>query len=183
MRTLCEARPSIFMHVYESSVMNAMGILSRLFGKEKTINGDVIRCRYFVEHKLLPGMLLGEDWKKTVDLILSLQGDYFVNLYTILNDDKPDYQCPYNKDEFSAEVLKLNDDKFCVKITMPEPETEVLCSMIVLICDETSGKRSYITVEGSTHTRGAFICGWEDGIHSNYGPYSEQKLISIISSK
>ena len=171
------------MHVYESSVMNAMGILSRLFGKNKPHNGDVIRCRYFVEHNLLPGMLLGDDWRKTVDLILSAQGDYFVKLYIILNDDNPDYQCPYSEDDFSAESFKLDDDRFCMKITMPEPESEVLCSIIVLVYDETDGTRSYITVEGSTHSRGAFICGWEDGIHSNYGPYSEQKLISIISSK
>ena len=146
-------------------------------------NPYVVRDRYFVEHKFLRDNILGDDGQAVLSIILFEQGKFFVNLYSMLHEDDSDYQCPYRAEDFSAEGFKLSDDTFFVRVNMPEPETEVLCSMIVIAHDEEGNSRRYITVEGNIH-EGAFLCEWQkDGVHANYGSYSEEKLISIISRK
>lgn len=163
-----------------------MKFLSRFFKKKRHIFIDEqdVSDRYTIEHLFLPTRILGEHGSHLISQILEEKGNFFIRLYKALNDDVPDYQCPYSSEQFLVECSQMDDidlnDLYVLKITMPAPETTTLCGMIIITYDENMSSRRYITVEKSSEDE-YDMCGRDKEFnHLFYGTYSEERLLTLI---
>ncbi len=138
--------------------------------------------RYFLEHKFLPAVILGDDGASVIMNILDAGGKFFTDIYAMIHEDDKNYTCPYSPGDFSVKGVKFNDvkDLYAVKINMPAPERSPLCIMVFITHDSNMESRRYITVEQGAED-GAFLCEWKpDGLHANYGAFTESNLKSVI---
>lgn len=169
-----------------------MRFLTNLFKKKTVnfINEQDISNRYYIEHILLPAVILGEDGRclETINRILKEKGNFFIKLYKFsekLNSDEPNYKCPYSMEQFSIECSRIEDihwnEFYVLKIKMPPPEKEPLCSMIIITYDENMTSRRYITVERGYENE-YYICERDAQPFNHYflGTYSEEDLLTIL---
>ena len=166
-----------------------MRFLANLFKKKTVnfINEQDISNRYYVEHILLPAMILGENGHhlETINRILKEKGNLFINLYAKLNSDVPNYKCPYSAEQFSVECSRIADihwnEFYVLKIKMPPPEKEPLCSMIIITYNENMTSRKYITTERGYENK-YYICEHDAQAfsHGFLGTYSEEDLLKVL---
>ncbi len=152
--------------------------------KEKNIVYDTSN-RYYIEHDLLPELILGENGVSILYGLLKEKGEFFVDLFNRLNSEDINYHCPYKISDYKIRGIKLNDDKYCVEISLPRPEREPLCKNIYIIHGQHYEDRRYFTIERGHSEKEQFLCEWtSDKKHKLYTACTDnilQEILRIIS--
>lgn len=142
------------------------------------------RCsdRYQFEHSVLPDFILGSDGADIIRIILHNKGAFFVNGYKFIHKDEENYTCPYETSDFKFIPVKLDDEKYCLRINLPEPEVSPLCRSIFITHNKNFGNRRYFTLETGTKPGEEFLCEWDkDKKHINYGNKPGDPFMRILT--
>lgn len=121
--------------------------------------------RYHLEHRLFPH----EFFEKKELFIAYLSAGpkalhaSFRNAYLLDNAT-----CPHEEADFSVEYFTLGDDRFMVRLGMPQPEQVPDCHTIYLFFDKDFAQQRYFTVEQGQADE-IFLCEWDRGRHLNHG--------------
>jgi hypothetical protein len=98
-------------------------------------------------------------------------------------------ECPYSENQFTCRLRETDNGYFVIKITLPQPEKQLLCSQIYLVFDATFDEMHYVTIELDSMTRKRrvyFLGEWDaEQHHYNYGQapngvIEQEKMIEKI---
>ena len=78
--------------------------------------------RWTLEYAVLPQGLNSENASESVQGILELRGQLFVNVLNLINKDDPDYVCPYKDTDFDVDAVLLGNRAGIIRVTMPPAE-------------------------------------------------------------
>ncbi len=78
--------------------------------------------RWSLEYAVLPQGLNSENASESVQGILELRGQLFVNVLNLINKDDPDYVCPYKDTDFDVDAVLLGNRAGIIRVTMPPAE-------------------------------------------------------------
>ncbi|MBR0342918.1 MAG: hypothetical protein IJH64_11885 [Oscillospiraceae bacterium] len=78
--------------------------------------------RRTLEYTVLPQGLYSENASESVQGILELRGLLFINVLDLINEDDPDYVCPYKDTDFDVDAVLFGDCAGIIRVTMPPAE-------------------------------------------------------------
>lgn len=140
---------------------------------------------YELEHHLIPESFFGKSCHDFIGAILNEKGNFFVDVLNWLNQDVPNYTCPFSPAQFKVRPFKTATGHevypyfYMVQLTMPDPDVSPLCKRVYICHDEMLGNRSYYTVELTTDGNW-MLCGWNSrGMHLNYGDCPDDEELEI----
>ena len=94
-------------------------------------NRNIYNTRYEIEQKSLPERFY-ETPKDVIASILEPGNNTFYKLFKILIE-RTGEEFPYKESEFSTKCFKFNDGTFGCFVTLPKPESVMLCAHIVYV--------------------------------------------------
>ncbi|MGI6500567.1 MAG: hypothetical protein ACOX1S_06740 [Anaerostipes sp.] len=115
----------------------------------------------YIEHKWLPWFYYSAS-KKVMELLEKEGGSVFIDLLNTMNQDDPQYCCPFNAVDFRIEISKdvHSNVTFC-QINMPPLQQPLLCRRVYLVHSEDFSSRFVYTIE-LTESNEYWICGWSE---------------------
>lgn len=148
---------------------------------------DFNEIRYYFEHVELP------DWfyrkgEKMIKKLGEEGGTFLQRVMELLCKEVRQEMCNI-KGQYKVIVCEKCEEYSMIRIDMPEPEREMLCSRVYLVYSGDYRRRKYFTVERGVSPEVKFLCSWEpDGNHCNYGQHNmnmsetEKRIVEIFGN-
>ncbi|MBR1797027.1 MAG: hypothetical protein IJ757_03310 [Clostridiales bacterium] len=144
-------------------------------------NRNIYNTRYEIEQKNLPERFY-ETPKDVIASILDPGNNTFYKLFKVLIE-RTGEAFPYKETDFSTKCFKFADGVFGCFVTLPKPESVMLCAHIVYIFKPDLSKLMYFTVEADEfigHMNYKLCSISSDGKHTTHGGCS-MNAAGIIS--
>lgn len=147
-------------------------------------NRNIYNTRYEIEQKSLPQRFF-ETPKEVIASILDAETNTFYKLFKVLIE-RTGEEFPYSEDQFTTKCFRFNDGAFGCFVTLPKPESVMLCAHIVYIFSADLKKLYYFTVESDEfigHMNYKLCSVNSEGKHTVYGgcPMTSSGIISKVS--
>ena len=128
---------------------------------EKGFIMDTVEQLQYIQHKWLPWFYYNAS-KKVMELLKEQGGSMFIDLLNAMNEDEPQYCCPFAAVDFRVETIKDFDSNvtFC-QINMPPIQKPLLCRRVYLVHNGDFSSRFVYTIE-LTESGEYWICGWSE---------------------
>ncbi|NMA72982.1 MAG: hypothetical protein GX963_02220 [Bacteroidales bacterium] len=122
---------------------------------------DTVEQLQYIQHKWLPWFYYNAS-KKVMELLKEQGGSMFIDLLNAMNEDEPQYCCPFAAVDFRVETIKDFDSNvtFC-QINMPPIQKPLLCRRVYLVHNGDFSSRFVYTIE-LTESGEYWICGWSE---------------------
>ncbi len=143
-------------------------------------NRNIYNTRYDIEQKNLPARFY-ETPKDVIASILEPGNDTFYKLYKLLIERAGEH-FPYSKEQFATNCFKYSDGTFGCFVTLPSPESVMLCAHIVYIFKPDLSLLMYFTVETDEFIgrKSYKLCSVSSsGKHTVHGSCSAQASVII----
>jgi len=147
------------------------------------MDNELLKTRYYLEHRLFPKWLF-ENKGKFIETLTKGREDF---VFKVLQDMciEDFISCAYKKEDFKVNTVKLEDDVYLIDIKMPEPEKSPLCYSIYMIFNKEEDNFGYFTLEkriDAEKGKEALLCGWDKYEHHyNYGAVTlEDALVKAV---
>lgn len=108
-------------------------------------NKNIYNTRYSIEQDSLPTQFF-ETPKEVIRSVLEPGNNTFYKLYKILIERTGEIS-PYLPHEFRTNCFKLDDGTFGCYVTLPSPESVMLCSALVYVFSPDMTTNMFFTVE------------------------------------
>ncbi|MCR5048917.1 MAG: hypothetical protein K6A37_08175 [Saccharofermentans sp.] len=146
-------------------------------------NRNIYNTRYEIEQKRLPERFF-ETPKDVIQSLLEPGNNTLYKLFKILIE-RTGEQFPYKESDFATNCFKFSDGTFGCYVTLPKPESVMLCAHIVYLFSQDLKKLMYFTVESDEfigHTNYKLCSIDKDGKHYNHGgcPMNASGIIAKI---
>ena len=147
-------------------------------------NRNIYNTRYEIEQKSLPQRFF-ETPKDVIASILDLETNTFYKLFKVLIE-RTGEEFPYSEEQFTTKCFRFEDGAFGCFVTLPKPESVMLCAHIVYIFSPDLKKLLYFTVEADEfigHMNYKLCSVNKDGKHTVYGgcPMSASGIIGKVT--
>ena len=122
---------------------------------------DTVEQLQYIQHNWLPWFYYNAS-KKVMELLKEQGGSMFIDLLNAMNEDEPQYCCPFAAVDFRVETIKDFDSNvtFC-QINMPPIQKPLLCRRVYLVHNGDFSSRFVYTIE-LTESGEYWICGWSE---------------------
>ena len=146
-------------------------------------NRNIYSTRYEIEQKSLPERFY-ETPKEVIASILEPGNNTFYKLFKILIE-RTGEQFPYKEEEFSTKCFKFTDGTFGCFVTLPKPESVMLCAHIVYLFSPDLKTLKFFTVESDEfigHMNYKLCSIDKEGKHYNHGgcPMTPSGIIAKV---
>ena len=147
-------------------------------------NRNIYNTRYEIEQHSLPQRFF-ETQKEVIASILDPETNTFYKLFKVLIE-RTGEEFPYRQEEFTTRCFQFNDGSYGCFVTLPKPESVMLCAHLVYIFSRDLKKLYYFTVEADEfigHMSYKLCSVSKDGRHTVYGgcPMTPSGIISKVS--
>lgn len=147
-------------------------------------NRNIYNTRYEIEQKSLPERFY-ETPKDVIASILEPGNNTFYKLFKILIE-RTGEEFPYQESEFSTKCFKFNDGTFGCFVTLPKPESVMLCAHIVYVFSPDLKTLMFFTIESDEfigHTNYRLCSINKEGKHTVHGgcPMSASGIIGKVT--
>lgn len=127
----------------------------------KGVTMNTVEQLQYIEHKWLPWFYYSAS-RKVMELLKKEGGSMFVDLLNTMNEDDPQYCCPFDAVDFRVETLKdINSNTTFCQINMPPIQEPLLCRHVYLVHNEDFSSQFVYTIE-LTESKEYWICGWSE---------------------
>lgn len=130
--------------------------------------------RYYFEHRLLPQAF----YEAPIGLMESLRKDGLYDRWKSYTAGLG-FSGPYSGADFGVRDMMQDSGIRMMLLTMPKPESMLLCYRIYLCFDPSSGTAAYYTAEYDLvegfFDEGCLLCGWKPGGTHQY--YAVTKIL------
>ena len=136
-------------------------------------NRNIYNARYDIEQDILPSQFF-ETPKDVLASVLEPGNNAFYKLYRILIE-RAGERFPYDPEDFASKCFRFEDGTLCCFVTVPEPESVLLCAHLVYVFAPDLSKMAYFTVETDEFIgcKSYRLCSVDrDGKHKVYGSCS-----------
>ena len=147
-------------------------------------NRNIYNTRYEIEQKSLPQRFY-ETPKDVIASVLDSGTNTFYKLFKVLIE-RTGEAFPYKESDFSTKCFKFNDGAFGCFVTLPKPESVMLCAHVIYIFTPDLSKLMFFTV-GSDEFIGRMnykLCSiTKDGKHIVHGgcPMTASGIIGMVT--
>ena len=146
-------------------------------------NRNIYNTRYEIEQKTLP-VRFYESPSDVVRSILEPGNNTFYKLFKVLIERTGEV-FPYKEEDFSTRCFRFQDGTFGCFVTLPKPESVLLCAHIVYVFSGDLNKLAFFTVEADEfigHMNYRLCSISKDGKHNVHGgcPMSASGIISRV---
>lgn len=147
-------------------------------------NRNIYNTRYEIEQRSLPASFY-ETPKEVIASILDPGNNTFYKLFKVLIE-RTGEPFPYTPGDFSAKCFRFKDGAFGCFVTLPKPESVMLCAHIVYIFTQDLNRLMFFTVEADEfigHINYKLCSITKDGKHIVHGgcPMTPSGIISKVS--
>lgn len=108
-------------------------------------NRNIYNTRYQIEQKSLPVQFYDTP-KDVIQSILDPGNNTFFKLYKTLIE-RTGEEFPYTEEDFTTKCFKFEDGTLGCFVTLPKPESVMLCSNLVYVFAPDLKKLMYFTIE------------------------------------
>ncbi len=147
-------------------------------------NRNIYNTRYEIEQQSLPQRFF-ETPKEVLASVLDNSTNTFYKLFKVLIE-RTGEQFPYKESDFTTKCFKFNDGAFGCFVTLPKPESVMLCAHVVYIFSSDLKKLMYFTIEADEfigHMNYKLCSINKEGKHTSHGgcPMTASGIISRIT--
>jgi len=108
-------------------------------------NKNVYNTRYSIEQESLPSQFF-ETPKDVIRSVLEPGNNTFYKLYKILIERTGEVS-PYGPEQFRTNCFKFEDGTLGCYVTLPKPESVMLCAVVVYVFSPSVSDNMFFTVE------------------------------------
>ena len=147
-------------------------------------NRNIYNTRYEIEQKSLPQRFY-ETPKDVIASVLDTGTNTFYKLFKVLIE-RTGEAFPYKESDFTTNCFKFKDGAFGCFVTLPKPESVMLCAHVIYIFTPDLSKLMFFTVESDEFIgrMNYKLCSiTKDGKHIVHGgcPMTASGIIGMVT--